>query len=590
MTLAQEISTENGRTVETLALTERNKRVLSCAYVDAFGADPTGKEDSTLAFILAAQSVTNNAELSGYDPENHVYGKVIVGRGSYKIKDVPLFTGVTFEGQGIFATRVFPENDAEYCFTTRGTKGIDETGFAKHRLIASGVASMSIGHNFFYESGEKYATNAGAIFIKNASYCKFSDLSISGLNGGGLVLQEVMDSDFDSIKIMEVGKITNAYALTILGNENSKDGSNAVFFRRLHIEGVYAGIYIGKNSRHIWFSHYKHETALAPSIIENDLGVVFDSAEISWSNYSYPVFIIRSTDTYSPLGVMFNHPVFISSSYDSIYFDVQNRSRLVISDALLRRVGTLARGSNITISGGAAYDCAQPLVDGVNNVVIDNVNWTINQKPVGVIDVNRLTGRKNTIRHCKIIAYGDVDDNCAIINVKSDHDNSVHNNILGGTKTFAIRSDKLSPTYVDNKAMCEARFSQFDCSETTNPDDMSVNRYNSVLNRFQNGLGCGGIRSIKFEIQSKGVYQAKLAFGASMILVRAGNVAGAMVFCDATYNCLHLVASSGDIVEEKQETTEEGKIYLEQSGMNIIIHNQLNKNLTFYCTSLSAVI
>lgn len=117
---------------------------LVCVYVDGFGADPSGETDSTDAVLRAVKTVATLLT-SGYDNTNSKYAVVVFGNGTYVIGDVPFFSGIRYVGQGEYATRIQPKPGAQYCFTTVGTKNIDQAASASDRLFYSGVCRMSIG-------------------------------------------------------------------------------------------------------------------------------------------------------------------------------------------------------------------------------------------------------------------------------------------------------------------------------------------------------------------------------------------------------------------------------------------------------------
>ncbi|CAM8541407.1 glycosyl hydrolase family 28-related protein [Klebsiella pneumoniae] len=180
---------------------------LVCVYVDGFGADPSGETDSTDAVLRAVKTVATLLT-SGYDNTNSKYAVVVFGNGTYVIGDVPFFSGIRYVGQGEYATRIQPKPGAQYCFTTVGTKNIDQAASASDRLFYSGVCRMSIGCGYQTANTPYYTEppeNVGGIFVKSASYMRFEHLDIRFLDGCGIDAVELFDSDIRHVKMMSVG-------------------------------------------------------------------------------------------------------------------------------------------------------------------------------------------------------------------------------------------------------------------------------------------------------------------------------------------------------------------------------------------------
>ena len=371
--------------------------------VDGFGPDLTGETDSTPA-VLKAAAVAKTLADSAYRAGDTTYYVVKFGFGIYMLGDVPLYSGISYKGQGA-GTLIRPLPGADYCLTTVGTEKYDPANLK--RMFYPAVSNLFIGCGFF-EPLFEVPEGVGGINIKHASYLKLENISIRHLDGCGMNLSEVWDSDFDTIRIMYCGNTRDTsnikYGLDINAGDNTVDGSNALRFTGLHIESCPALLSIGDRSRHLTFICPKLEAQEAdayPSKIKNSRGISFVSPELTWGRSDEFMFDMTGDNQL----ISFASPVLISSlskignyfHYDSIL------GGLSINNPQMRGVRQLVYGSNYKVSGGTAELSGPVLIDGTSNITVENVDWRHITQPAGgstvpCIQVNgpgcKITGNK----------------------------------------------------------------------------------------------------------------------------------------------------------------------------------------------------
>ncbi|MGK2960214.1 MAG: hypothetical protein ACSLEM_04800 [Candidatus Malihini olakiniferum] len=351
----------------------------TCVFVDDFGADPSGVRDSTSAVIFAAQSI-NGAHTSGYNGKISSYGEVKFGRGTYIIGDVPFYTGIKYKGAGKFATRISPKPGSKYCFLT--------TRMERSRLYQSGIENMIISSGY-QDVKAKNATpppiGVGGVHINEASYFTLSDVVIRYVDGAGLFLGNVWDSDFLNLRIMECGNtrdINNPLPGILIGPGDSyHDGTNAVRFYGFHVESCRQLMQIQERTRHVFFISPKiesHHTDSISSTIKGVRGVTFNCPELTWSRSDIFMFdMVRKSERDDNQLLVFNTPTLISNlNHKGSYFIYDSHiTPLVITNAQMRGVSILASGRNIKINGGTACFSGPGLVIGNDNIEIKDVSW-----------------------------------------------------------------------------------------------------------------------------------------------------------------------------------------------------------------------
>ena len=351
--------------------------------VDGFGPDLTGETDST-PVVLKAAAVAKTLADSAYRTGDTTYYVVKFGFGIYMLGDVPLYSGISYEGQGA-GTLIRPLPGAEYCLTTVGTEKYDPANLK--RMFYPAISNLFIGCGFF-EPLFEVPEGVGGINIKHASYLKLENISIRHLDGCGMNLSEVWDSDFDNIRIMYCGNIRDTtnikYGLDINPGDNTVDGSNALRFNALHIETCPALLNIGDRSRHLSFICPKleaQESDAYPSRIKNSRGISFVSPELTWGRSDEYMFDMTGGNQL----ISFASPVLISSlSKIGNYFHYDSTlGGLSINNPQMRGVRQLVYGSNYKVSGGTAELSGPVLIDGTSNITVENVDWRHITQPAG---------------------------------------------------------------------------------------------------------------------------------------------------------------------------------------------------------------
>ncbi|HGV3474319.1 hypothetical protein LMR83_20345 [Klebsiella quasipneumoniae subsp. similipneumoniae] len=351
--------------------------------VDGFSPDLTGETDSTSSVMMAAAIAKTLAD-SAYRTGDTTYYVVKFGFGIYMLGDVPLYSGISYEGQGA-GTLIRPLPGADYCFTTTGTEKYDPANLK--RMFYPAVSNLFIGCGYF-EALFDIPENVGGINIKHASYLKLENISIRHLDGCGMNLSEVWDSDFDNIRIMYCGNTRDTtnikYGLDINPGDNTVDGSNALRFNALHIETCPALLNIGDRSRHLSFICPKleaQESDAYPSRIKNSRGISFVSPELTWGRSDEFMFDMTGDNQL----ISFASPVIISSlSKIGNYFHYDSTlGALSINNPQMRGVRQLVYGSNYKVSGGTAELSGPVLIDGTSNITVENVDWRHITQPAG---------------------------------------------------------------------------------------------------------------------------------------------------------------------------------------------------------------
>lgn len=333
---------------------------------------------------MMAAAIAKTLADSAYRTGDTTYYVVKFGFGIYMLGDVPLYSGISYEGQGA-GTLIRPLPGADYCFTTTGTEKYDPANLK--RMFYPAVSNLFIGCGYF-EALFDIPENVGGININHASYLKLENISIRHLDGCGMNLSEVWDSDFDNIRIMYCGNTRDTsdikYGLDINPGDNTVDGSNALRFNALHIETCPALLNIGDRSRHLSFICPKleaQESDAYPSRIKNSRGISFVSPELTWGRSDEYMFDMTGDNQL----ISFASPVLISSlSKIGNYFHYDSTlGGLSINNPQMRGVRQLVYGSNYKVSGGTAELSGPVLIDGTSNITVENVDWRHITQPAG---------------------------------------------------------------------------------------------------------------------------------------------------------------------------------------------------------------
>lgn len=560
--------------------------------VDGFEPDLTGTTDSTLS-VLKAAAVAKTLADSAYVTGDTKYYVVRFGFGAYMLGDVPLYTGITYEGQdnGSF---IIPKPGAKFCLTTTGTEPYATS--SSKRLYNGTIKNLRIGCAF-RETVFPVPAGVGGINIEYASYIKIKNVEMRMLNGPGLELKEVWDSDIN-IRMMKVGNITdpaNPVPALRINMGSGTDGSNALRFWGLHIEECPKSMQIEPGSRHIFFNSPKIEGGTITSTIVGAAGLSFSGAEFTWARNDIPQFSITRTDSYESFGVVFDTPQFNSGGLAPRGWYIHhegNSGHLLISNPIGKFVKTMVSGNSWISRGGVAYACGPDFMKGTWSCTVDGLVARAIMKTStagsavtdGTGDFIVLSGGDNVVRNCKLHSAGAIDDGLAFINILGcNNDVACNDNSFSGSRQYGIRGSITSYKVRNNSLV--------DSGTLAATMSAAAARY-SLTNPGANGLGSGGFKSANVTISAGAAGSLDIISGATTLLIRASSALGfaaAKIFVDANFSTVALEQSLGGIFATGAGTPGDGKVYITKSGSNLILTNY-NSAATFYVMALSAVI
>ena len=559
--------------------------------VDGFDPDLTGATDSTLA-VLKAAAVAKTLADSAYVTGDTKYYIVRYGFGIYMQGDVPLYSGINYDGQKE-GTLIKPLPGSSFCFTTTGTTPYN--GNNLKRMFYASISNMRIGCAY-YENLFPIPAGVGGINVKYASYIKIDNVEMRGLNGPGLVLSEVWDSDIN-IRMMKVGNITdpaNPVPALRINMGSGTDGSNALRFWGLHIEECPKSMQIEPGSRHIFFNSPKIEGGTTTSTIIGAAGISFSGAEFTWARNDIPQFSITRTDSYESFGVVFDTPQFNSGGLAPRGWYIHhegNSGHLLISNPIGKFVKTMVSGNSWVCRGGVAYACGPDFMKGTWSCTVEGLvarailkNSTAGAAPTdGTGDFIILSGGDNVVRNCKLHSAGAIDDGLAFINILGcNNDVACNDNSFSGSRQYGIRGSITSYKVRNNSLV--------DSGTLAATLSAAAARY-SLTNPGANGLGSGGFKSANVTISAGAAGSLDIISGATILQIRASSALGfaaAKIFVDANFSTVALEQSLGGIFATGAGTPGDGKVYITKSGSNLILTNY-NSAATFYVMALSAV-
>lgn len=565
-------------------------------YVDAFGADPTGKVDSTSAILMAISAATEGIVVSNYSKKSSVFVKIIFGNGRYQCNNIPIPSGVEFVGQGELSTICFPTVSNGYVFTTIGTT--TSVSDPEQRLANAKISEMTIGCGYWTEDLYSRPSGTGGIYIKSGTYCTLSNLRIARLSGCGLRLEGMWDSDFSNVKIVNCGSgtsLANAVPGLYIGNAvtgTTKDPSNALRFRGLQIENCVQNFYIDNDCRHITFDAPKVESSEVsiriPSIIGGVRQVSFNSAELTWQYQDAPM--IRITNDQPHFGITFNNPRPISTTNTmGWYFDhLSTQIPMSINAVSGFAVWKLITGRNFKLVGGEIYNSGPCLVDGTSDILIMGLTAIVSVATIsgnGADDVIRVNGGNVKIIGNDFYCAGTVTDGSAVINLgASTVSPRIKENSFRGTKNIGIRV--VSGATLTNNSIVDNLFTGTYGGGVTGG---SV-RYSVTSKNSDSGFGDGNSKSFTTTIAAGSSLTSTIIAGGTDILIKTFNSSGvtcAKVFADYQSTALNVLSTINGI-KTGTGAVGDGFIYLTKSGTDLTITNYTTAVITVYVLAISA--
>lgn len=571
-------------------------------YVDAFGADPTGSKDSTLAVkkaLAQASGLSVSALVSNYSTGVNIRAELVFGNGSYLVGDIPFISGITFRGFGESNTRLIPLPGAGYIFTSVGTvsSGTDKT----KRLAYCGVRDMSLGCGIWDQAVGTIPTGVGGMYIKAGTYVKMHNVSIAYLDGNGLRIEEGWDSDFYNVKITQCGNIRTVGSylagLHISSISGGVDVSNALRFVGCHLENNPQNLYLGPNSRHIYFNGGKIESSQVSvrvsSVISAVRGCSFNNVELTWQYQDVPMFDIPVTDG-SHFGLAFNDPIIISST-DTMGWYFRHLSEQIpmrISSATGFAIWKLISGKNFKVTNSEIMNCGPCLIDATSDVTLIGNSVIASVATVGgngTDDLIIVNGGNVLIVENNIYSAGTVTDGSAVINLGAATVNPIiKNNVLRGTKNIGIRVNAAA-TIAPN-ALIDNSF-----SATYGGQVVGYSTRYSVTSKTKNGgLGDGSVDSQPvISIAAAGSATLNKIAGGCFIIVKTVSqtdstvVTDALLFTDYNSTALNLLTSINGI-KVGTGAAGDGYVYLTKSGTGLTITNNTTSAINLFISFISA--
>lgn len=569
---------------------------IPAVYVDAFGADPSGATDSTEAILRAISRATGGVLVSNFSKAETKFARVIFGPGQYIANNIPIVSGVEFCGQGEFSTAVFPSLPGVNVFRTTGTEA--SLSDPEKRMAGAKIRNMTIGCGLWTTDLYPRPSNAGGIYVKSGTYCLFENLRISRLNGPGLVLMGVWDSDFVNVKITDTGSGTSLNdAVPGLYVGNGVDGiitdpSNALRFRGLQLENNAQNFHLDHDCRHITFDSPKIETSEAsiriPSIIGGVRAVSFNSAELTWQYRDQPM--IRIPNDQPHFGISFNNPRPLSATTSmGWYIDhLSTQKPLLINDVDAFAVWKLVSGRNVKMQGGAVMVGGPCLIDLTSDVYISDLNLIVSVPSSqwdGSEDVIRVNGGNVSIEGVDIYCAGNVIDGAAAIYVGPNCSNPrIKNNSFRGVKNYGIRvvsGATIAPNLLcDNAAAATYGASVYGYAI----------RYSVTSRNNNTGFGEGNVQSAKATLAPNSSAIFDIIAGASNITIRtkgSGGITCGQFFADYESTALNTLSVINGI-KAGTGVAGDGFIYISKSGISLKITNYSLDTVKICVTLISA--
>ncbi|EPQ3034594.1 hypothetical protein NRR50_001014, partial [Klebsiella pneumoniae] len=435
-------------------------------YVDAFGADPTGRKSSTSA-ILRALAAINDQQDSTFNGDIRNYARLVFGNGIYVAKELIIKSNVEVVGQGIGNTIIIPESGADFIWNTYGTEPYSSAGGAK-RLFRSTFMNMMLGCGYQNVFDDLIIpANAGGMRFAHASYINLVNIECRHLDGKGIVRESLWDSTSSNLRLMYCGNTRDQndiqYALDVGPGNDPYDGSNANRDYGLHVEGCPAMLHFGLRSRHNFLNGGKLEyirnndvNTYASSLFEGVDSLQFNNMELSWSNVGHRMFkgvgttpmndtSADDTSDYNndhSRGIEFNNCSIIDSqNLSGDYFEYSSkRGRLIINGGYARHARYLLNGSDMILRDMQLTQCGPELGNIGDNVLVEGLtaeNHRVKSAPFNVFSVS---GKNNIIRNCEFSTpYGSNSNGCAWIAQSSTADLRVENVTFGGKMQWGIK-------------------------------------------------------------------------------------------------------------------------------------------------------
>ncbi|WP_323104945.1 hypothetical protein [Klebsiella variicola] len=580
----------------------------------AEGADPTGQTSSTEAFLKTLARFTDRDD-STFDGDITKYPVIKLPDGVFIASNLTIPSMVVIEGSD--NTIMVPENPNEFIWDTVNTSS---SGGAATRLLRPVFRNIKFGYGFQNPiPGLTIKENAGAVRLINCSYPLFENCEFRFLDGEPIVLKSAWDATFDNTRIMYCGNTRDynniKYALNIgPADDDLQDGSNAINFKRIHIEGCPAMMHIGKRTRTISFTDVKMEyfrnndtTTYAPSLFEGVDGVEFDNVELSWSNVGWPMFKAIGTSVMHDTsaddtsdyendhcrGINFsNVQIKDSQNLSGDYFQYSSkRGPLVIDGGYIHHARYLLNGSDMILKNVVATQCGPYLGSLADNNLIENVT-IINHRVLssGTFNVFSVSGSNNIFRNSYMSTpYGSNSNGCAWIAQSSVADLRVENVTFGGKFQWGIKGAPSAFQFKKFKNLKLADGSDYGeivqggFSIDGFPTQMNKNTGGAVTDQKDIANDATGIISGCIKggcLISISVESSSSVFIGSTVVTGDARVSTLKIADNLSLTSNFSVSGTG--------TSGDGKIYLSSSNGNLSVTNRTGSTIKVFVSTFNA--
>lgn len=567
--------------------------------VDAFGGDPTGATDSTSAALAAIRSVTAVAD-SSLDQSASTYARLVFGRGTYRLKDLPLMTGWSYVGQGDFATRIVPAEGASWCFTTTGTTNVDAST-SDLRMFNSSLADMNIGPVYVFSTHDNAfptVSGAGGVLLKSCSYFTMRNVTFGGLDREAIKCIEVFDSNFYNVRIRYCGSFSGStyYPGLYMGPDGSYSSTNAVNFFGLHIEHCMQHMVLDLRCRHVFFYGLKSEGAVdtMSSVITGVNCVTFVSPELTWQRSDIPQFSMASGNVVggitvsSSYGVSFLSPQCMSAPATRgwYFYYVSTQGKLQLTDLFARHAAKIVDGSNVAVRGGSAHLSGPVLFSAISAFDIDGFHSTKGYVESGTIPV-LLSGLRCSVRNSTFdVADGNVAVTSGILGIgASATDASVTNCGFSGTSGVAI--------LLGNQTALDGVRDNYVAQGSTYT---TLVKNGVGLNSFTTGVGLGGMVRGKTTIAAGSSATLSVVGEGCLMVIQAYDTTPASHMCTAfgAYGSttLSIDKELNSFFSIATPTASSGKVHLTKAlnSSGLVLTNNTSTNVTVSVLGVSAVV
>ncbi|BBV61197.1 hypothetical protein [Klebsiella quasipneumoniae] len=568
---------------------------LQYIYVNALGKF-NNREDGCTEAILERQSLLGAPATSIFVEGKEYYGVVEFPNGTFALEDLPLKSGWLYKLNPF--TRIVPHRNAQYAFTTVGTKGVVPGDPTWDRLMYCEISGGVIG-DYWKETGN-VPVGAGGINLLNGSYVRLRNIAIRHIRGIAIYGGELFDSPFENVSVMYCGNADpNNYAPCVLfDNAGGHDATNACKFDSLHLEANHTGG-IWNKCRHMVFNSLKVERDEGTHVFAGCMGIIVNTSTHTFNRNDIPQFLIKDFPSNAATGekasdsrsVKFLGPSLISSTAGKGWYfqHTSDAGKFVLEELSADGTGLIFKGKRAIITGGTSYDCGPVLVDAEKDVVVESVSWRAIRKTVagdGTDDAIIFRGA-----NCKAVGNDftgqPVDSaslaipNGAFINSVASADSVITDNTVGGYRQYGIRA-ALNQKFRDNKI-------NLDNNHITSLTNQARSNSTLVIDNTT-GFGLGTVNQAAPVIASGTTQELVIVGGCTDLHIRVisgTTAAAAKVLADSSIAGLGVYSQLNTaLLSFSAGTPGDGMVHITKplSGASITVANYTASNVTVVIT------